>query len=232
LEDPDEVWVEQTDTGERHYTFITHFRNGEERISYVVVCLAIDGAPSFVFLGFPSRDENLVDEFRRGTEVRTDGEPMDQLQAEVAALPEPVFSEDEDNQSSEPSAQPEVSAFERLYGERRQAGDIPRELFERFEVFVEPTLEDPDEIWRFIDEEGNEWCTFISTQVVNDNDSEIDEFTMVAVCEPSVLENGARSFEVVFAFPTIDPGLVQYFRKGVNSLNKAFGVGWTRGRAA
>ena len=56
---------------------------------------------------------------------------------------------------------------------------------------------------------------------------------MIVVCQPDLEESGRlKNFDIVFAFPTIDPGLVQHFRKGINSLNKTFGVGWTRGRAA
>lgn len=237
LEDPDEVWVNQLETGERHFTFVSHFRNGEERVSYVVICLAIDGAPSFIFLGFATRDEDLVDEYRRGIDLRvTESEPEEpQELAEV----EPVAEPGKVHQLYREQEHREPNYFERLHTELRQAGDIPRELFERFEGFVEPTLDDPDEIWRFSDEDGNSWLTFIARHALEDDEdgeSEIDEFVMIAVCRPTVIEDhgghARRGFEVVFAFPTIDPGLVQHFRKGINSLNKAFGVGWARGRAA
>ena len=56
---------------------------------------------------------------------------------------------------------------------------------------------------------------------------------MIAICEPSLVDGGpAKTFEVVFSFPTIDVSLVQHFRKGTNSLNKAFGMGWARSRVA
>ncbi|MBI3543130.1 MAG: hypothetical protein HY075_07645 [Deltaproteobacteria bacterium] len=223
LEDPDEVWLETTETGERHFTFVAHFRNGDDRVSYVVVCLAIDGVPSFVFLGFVTRDEDLVDEYRRGNELRVNGESIEQLAEEVAALPEPDFEGSHIQEQQLPPSPP--TTLERLYAELRQAGDIPRELFERFEGFVEPTVEDPDEVWRLRDEDGNEFCTFIAGRTLAEGEiEEIDEFIMIVVCD--------KRFEVVFAFPTLDQGLVQHFRRGINSLNKAFGVGWARGRVA
>lgn len=221
LEDPDEIWVNQSETGERHYTFISHYRSGEERMSFVVVCLAIEEVPSFVFFSFPTRSDELVAEYRRGSERRADASN----------------AEDEERATSEPRAVEERSAeavsfgrseFKRLYAELRQAGDVPEELFYRFEPFVEKTIEDPDEIWRFRGENKEEWFTFIAKQSLAGGEEErIDEFDMVVVCAAV-----GPAFEVVFAAPTVDPGLVQYFRKGINSLNKAFGVGWTRRRVA
>lgn len=229
LEDPDEVWVDETETGERHFTFISHFRQGEDRISYAVVCLTIEGVPSFVFLSFATRDEDLVDEYRRGIDLRVTDE-----QAEAAAE---TGSQKDDGarlaveEPVEQNPDEHVSDIERLYQELRQPGDIAREDFPKYEPFIEATIDEPDEIWRFIDDEGNEWFTFIARQ--SNPEADIDDFTMIAVCEPAYDEGSSiKTFEVVFAFPTTDPGLIQHFRKGINSLNKAFGVGWARGRAA
>ncbi|MBI3555371.1 MAG: hypothetical protein HY074_03785 [Deltaproteobacteria bacterium] len=125
------------------------------------------------------------------------------------------------------------------YRRLRKEGDLSEVEALRFSHYRSLALEDPNEIWSektFIDDEGNEWCTFIARHRVAqiDADSEIDEFMMIAVCEPALLEAGrpAKGLEVIFTFPTLDPDLVQHFRKGINSLNKAFGVGWARGRAA
>lgn len=242
LEDPDEVWVDETETGERHFTFISHFRHGEQRLSFVVVCLAIEGVPSFVFVSFPTWDEDLVDEYRRGVDLRVNDDtpeaperdPQAELvpESKVGASSEESSDESALGNSEDQGAPAEPhSEIERLYYDLRQAGDIRLEDFPKYEPYIEATIEDADEIWRFIDDEGNEWFTFISRHSVETGD--LDDFTMVAVCEPAYDEgSGVKSFEVVFAFPTTDAGLVQHFRKGINSLNKAFGVGWTRGRAA
>jgi hypothetical protein len=220
LGDPDEVWLDEVESGERHFTFITHFRKGEEQFAYVVICLAIEGEPSFVFLSFPTHDEDLVDEYRRGQDMRVGQEEPDA--AAAADVPDAT-------PEHPPQPDSESSVFERLYADLRKPDDIPADSFPRYEAFVEPTLDEPDEIWKLVDDEGNEWCTFMARQTADD----AEEFTMIVVCQPDLEEGGRlKSFEVVFAFPTIDPGLVQHFRKGINSLNKTFGVGWTRGRAA
>lgn len=276
LEDPDEIWVEQTELGERHFTYIARFRSGDERLSYVVVCLTIEGVPSFVFFSFATRDEGLVDEYRRGVELKL--EPDARNQDSIAGAPgtpemleahggdaspdaplalreggsinpegaAEVEGGPDDEGAAEAGEGDDLSNVERLYLEARQPSDIPRDQFERFERFIEPVLDEPDEIWRFVDHEGNEWCTFIARvdasvsgaapeEAPRGVDDIVDEFTMIVVCEPAAqgdAPSGESAYSVLFAFPTIDPGLVQHFRKGVNSLNKAFGIGWARGRAA
>lgn len=249
LEDPDEVWMEETETGERHYTFISHFRQGEERMSYVVITLAIDGVPSFVFLNFPTCDEDLVDSYRRGVDLRVNDEKIEPPALDEPGEPgEPGSPRASDALAETPEHDPELEQaipvdrarnpspsndFESIYAEARQPGDIPRELFGQFEDYLEPTIDDPDEIWRFVDHEKNAWCTFIARfrveedQSLGNEENHIDEFMMVVVCHAT-----GESLETVFAFPTLDLELVSRFRKGLNSLNKAFGVGWARGRAA
>ena len=234
LEDPDEVWIDETETGERHFTFIAHYRNGDDRMTYVVVTLAIEATPSFVFLGFATRNEDLVDEYRRGVDLRI-GEP-----AQEAAEPQPTMEPSQASATTEqqpkaenPSERLHESEPERLYGEMRQPGDIAREDFGKYEQFIEASIDEPDEIWRFVDDLGNEWLSFIARFTGEQLAEDADDFSIVVVCEPGYdPEKQTKTLDLVFAFPTIDPGLVQHFRKGVNSLNKAFGVGWTRGHAA
>lgn len=227
LEDPDEVWMEQTESGDRRYTFISRFTQGEKAFYYVVVCIALDGNPSYVFLRFPTRDENLVDEYRRGTDMRVD----------VEEVPEGTVQGIEQVTANEDEISRDLPDLERLYSELRQPGDIPRDDFPRYETYIEPTLDDPDEIWQLVDMDGNEYYTFISRHKIDENQAEeeniTDEFMLIVVCEPLFDEEShARTFEPVFAFPTLDAALVQYFRKGINSLNKSFGMGWARLRAA
>jgi hypothetical protein len=236
LEDPDEVWVEINETGERCYSYVSHFRQGEERLSYVVITLAIDGVPSFVFMSFPTQDENLVEEYRRGTDLRINAEDLVELPPGMT-----VEGDDElgtealatESLVAEPAAEEAgVVNFEAMYDGLRQPGDIPRDHFPKFDPFIEPSVEDPDEIWCFNDAQGNPWYTFIKHHRLSPQDEAVesdvvDEFVMIIVCEA-----GPTSMEVVFAFPTVDSSLIQHFRKGINSLNKAFGVGWARGSAA
>lgn len=233
LEDPDEVWIDETETGERHFTFIAHYRNGDDRMTFVVITLAIEATPSFVFLSFATRDENLVTEYRRGVDLRIGDPTQEAVEPQPVMEPASAATMEQAPKEDNPSEHEHDTDPERLYAELRQPGDIAREDFAKYEQFVEAAIDEPDEIWRFIDETGNEWLTFIARFTGEQLEESSDDFSLVVVCEPGYdAENRKNTLDLVFAFPTIDPGLVQHFRKGVNSLNKAFGVGWTRGRAA
>lgn len=226
LEDPDEVWMNQLESGERHFTFIGHYRSGEERFSYVCVCLTIDGMPSFVFLGFATHDEELVEQYRQGTEIKLPS-------PDGTATEMPDIPEIDDPMPPRESLLSESQLWESIFNgegvpsnDLRRSDDIPKEQFPDFAQFVEPTIDDPDEIWTLQDPEGRKWLTFIS--IYKDAEEDENYFSMIAVCR--LRED--NSLEMVSAFPTVDPEFAQKFRKGLQSLNKAFGVGWARGRAA
>lgn len=215
LQDPDEVWLEETESGERYFTYISQFQQAAERFNYVVVCLAIEGIPSFVFLNFPTRDNDLVEQYRRGVDLRV----LDSF--EPKEIEEKIMQDRLNNELAQ-----ELERF----SEKRHSQDIPQESFKKFEKFIDITLDDPDEIWTLLDEQGISWYTFISRHEIHSRQVDFDAFTMIVICRGG--EKGLKSLHVERAFPTIDPGFVQQFRKGINSLNKAFGVGWTRGQAA
>jgi len=240
LDNPDEVWMEQTETGERRYSFISHFRNGEERFSYAAICLTIDGIPSFVYLGFATRDDNLVDTYRRGQDLKVEAEavPLEEPEVPSEREVEKVLGRTGGSTSSPPAADPGVThihpqrhlhELQRMYAEYRRSSDIPPEDLEAFDQYVEPTLDDPDEIWSFEDHSRKmQWHVFIGRHVA-EFDGETEHFVMIVIARAKSTRD---ELEILFSFPTVDPELVHRFRRGVSSLNKAFGMGWTRGRAA
>lgn len=221
LEDPDEVWMHETESGERHFTFISKFRNGEEQFSYICVCLTIEGMPSFVFLGVATKDEELVEAYRRGTEV-----PLKEQEAPEIEFNQPSEAEQQLEEQERKLLWEKLFAGESSSNDLRRADDIPHDQFAQFSQFIDPTIDDPDEIWTFLDPEKRKWLTFIS--MYRDEEENENYFSMVVVCRL----HEDNSMEMVSAFPSVDPDFVQKFRRGVQSLNKAYGVGWTKGRAA
>jgi hypothetical protein len=181
LEDPDEVWLEQKESSERHFTFISHFEEGDQKFSYVVVCLTIEGVPSFVFLSFPTKDQELVEHYRKGRDLKVD---FEQIAAEAAvsqqldasggvteadftgggSLMEFLGKQGLKGGAVGTGASDEnlKEKLERFCLENRNTNDIPVAAFSEFEHFSEQTLDDPDEIWTLVDNEQNTWYTFIS----------------------------------------------------------------------
>jgi hypothetical protein len=260
LEDPDEIWVlekKSQEVNDKYFCFISRFQKGESSFHYIVVTLAIEGVPSFILQSFPTKDEDLVDYFRQGTLIKTELTPDEELEKAVEEFLDEdsskisasdVFEEnqkeaqrkqEEENSSSTDTSEAPLegeSAIQKLYRNLRKPNDIPISDFHKYEAFVDLSLEDPNEIWKYIDAEANEFYTFISriSFVESDGSSGLaDDFFMVVVCEAVFdADKRVKTLEPVFAFPTLDAGLVQHFKKGINTLNKTYNKGPSWGMAA
>ncbi len=300
LGEPDEIWMEQTESSDRYYTFICAFdlnyvapnsvgeggsdispknasssdneaedsveedsenedRFSEQRFYYVVVCLAIDGVPSFIFLSFPTRDADLVEYYRRGTEVtleqpapdfapeedslleqNTDDDESlvsDQIMAahlEEAAEASDILSDSENTaeenvENIEAKETPPITELNEedegdfyakmksLYKQGEHLKNVPEAVSKNFDQYVDFTMENPDEIWTFVDADKNTWYTFLTFH---------EGVHIIAVCKRGEKQSSVESLfgglDLVFVIPTMDSKLADKFRKGINSLNKAF----------
>src|SRR6185295_5913190 len=70
LQEPDEVWREKTLSGDFRYALISEFQPGNDRIWCVCLCLFLRGEPSFLFLSFTSKDNDLVAHYRKGERMQ------------------------------------------------------------------------------------------------------------------------------------------------------------------
>ncbi len=210
FQDPDEIWVNQTESGDQYYTYISHFKESNRKFSYVIVCLVLDAKPSYVLLRFVSKDEDLVNHYRKGHDLRL----HDGLEPE---MPENSQALENHQEEFEDEQRFDLQELERICKDNRKPDDILISDFPKYEPFIELAIEDPDEIWTYTDENQNHFCTFITKFKSED----LKPFTMIVVCLPDV-DGKSKELEVVMAFPTIDFSLIQHFRKGINALNKAF----------
>lgn len=232
LEDPDEVWMDERESGERHFTFISYFRHGEDQFKYVVVCLTLTGDPSYVFLSFPSRDEDLIDNYRKGTDLKIQEDltadpivaQMEQAGAQMEQIADVHFISD--GATGFESALEDSASLLEYLKQARHPEDIAVEDHSKFNVFIDHVLDEPDEIWMHEDAQKNRICTFSSRFF----DESVGGFEMVVITRLN--PSNVNAIDVVLAFPTIDANLSQKFKRGMNSLNKAFGIGWASGRAA
>lgn len=218
LKKPDEVWVKRSETGDAFYTFISKHTEAEKTFYYVVLALCLDGEPSFVFLSFPTRDPELIQAFREGS--------TELLNKDAEELPE-KYLESIDSLTPKlkmPDSEPDghLPLFERVLLDYRSPQDIPTEDFHHFEEFIEMALEDPDEIWAVSDQSSSyaNCCIFIARF---SDESNSTDFHMIVVAVPEEVD-GRKTLSVALAFPTIDLNLVHHFRKGINSMNRAFGI--------
>jgi hypothetical protein len=75
IEKPDEVWKRIDDEGNTFLIYITHYQREQEAVAYIIVAIEDDISDSAVPLfGFPTIDQKLLDRFRVGENLKTDGD--------------------------------------------------------------------------------------------------------------------------------------------------------------
>ncbi len=235
LQDPDEVWREKTLSGDYRYTLIAGF---EDEVWCVCLSLFLKGEPSFLFLNVVTRNQALVEHYRRGERiswVKRDSKERSSAQNPEFSLEQqaldgtvipgidadlmesagfttaPADGLALDGWSTEESLRAAVG------GERRD-DDIPPSEFGVYQGCLEETLQDPSELWALeaiSDDEEVRLYHFIRQYP----ESEGQGFWYVIVArEVTGSETEEDHLEVLDAFPTRDSDLVGRFRQGRQEL--------------
>ncbi|MGE0526699.1 MAG: PBECR2 nuclease fold domain-containing protein [Bdellovibrionales bacterium] len=192
LDDPDEVWEDtETLTESRMFIYIRSFENG---VNHVACCYLTEATPSFVYLHFPTSDENLVERYRRGQLV---------FQRSATDLL-PGALEGDALHEGDQLAEGLYKAMLLLRSDK----DIPEHEFHLHAGRREETLEEADEIWRSADSLGNVLVSFIKE--CSDEDEELYYIVVTVEDAPS------GSHALLFSFPTRDKSLVGRYRHGEN----------------
>jgi hypothetical protein len=196
LDAPDEIWQDiESVQGYGIHNYISHFNADGVLVHYVAVAYRTAETPSFVFLHFASRDQNLVSRFRRGEMI------YDRVVKEVenGAVEGDALSEGDDLA---------VGLYKSMLTVRSDK-DIKESEFKSFENLRETTIEEADEIWRTDDFSGHVLVSFIK-DFSEDADKEV--FYIVVTMEDAT----SSSHSLLFSFPTKDRNLVDRYRHGEN----------------
>ncbi len=201
LREPDEAWCEQKSSGDRLYTLISEFRPGDKRAWSVCICLCLRGEPSFLFLAFATRDQSLMNFFRRGEKLdwaQRDLSPSMDAQAQVTDGLAETWTEDE-------TIRAELS-------QQRSEDDIAVEEFELYQGCIDVTLQNPDEVWSIVlfEEDGKKLYHFIKYFPQED----LGVWYLVIARET----DDGDQIEILEAFPSRDYELVQRYRKGTQEV--------------
>lgn len=218
LQEPDEVWRQKTKEGENRYTLISKFEPAGTPVWCICICLYLRGEPSFLYIAFATGVPQLVEQYRKGSRVK-----VKPTQAKSTAISADA------NESEE--ASPETARVDGLAGEwtpgeslraqwaaERRADDIPVEQFESYQSSLEETLQKPDEVWG-LDVSGEHLFHFIKRF------SGADGFWYVVVARDQEEDGEATPsdeahLELLEAFPTVDPHLVDQYRKGEQQMGE------------
>ncbi len=229
LFDPDEIWVQITETGDHYYTHIKQINDESFQGWIVAISLMLEGEPSFILLDFISKDQEMINRYRKGTEVPIQKVEKVDLDEEISSeeIAEKLIENHVKSPSEEAQHKECLYRVQKLFLENRKPEDIPFHEYMHYDQYTESVLEDPDEIWVNREEFGLDARVFISRFVGDQKDS----FYIISVCAPENIGD-FQAIEVVMSIPTMDPQLVQKFRRGTNTLNKWLGVGFNIKQAA
>lgn len=198
LDDPDEIWIDDTTFEDLTvHTLIKKFETLQQSFNYIAVVYinTEDNYPTFVFMHFPTKDENLLEAFRQNEIIFH--KKLEAIQ--FAAI---------DGDSLLEGDYLAIGLLESMLKVRGEK-DIPADKFKDFSECRESTIDSPDEIWRKVDSTGHILVTFIKEFT----DMGVEDLHYIVVTEE---DPEAQVNSLLFSFPSNDTNLVDRYRQGEN----------------
>lgn len=198
LDDPDEIWVDDTTFDDLAvHTLIKTFETLQQTFTYIAVVYinTEENYPTFVFMHFPTRDDRMVEAFRKNEIVFH--KKLEAIQ--FAAI---------DGDSLLEGDYLAIGLLESMLKVRGEK-DIVTDRFKDFAECRDSTIESPDEIWRKVDSSGHILVTFIKEFT----DMGVEDLHYIVVTEEDA---EAQVNSLLFSFPTSDTSLVDRYRQGEN----------------
>ena len=204
LSGPDQIYEEEDDLGRKHYTFVKEYNEGGESFWYIVLCFLYEGQPSFVFLQTATQSDELLSYYCSGDLVDGSDPTIDQSEREgfsKITLPPEVIEELELKKST---------SLAQLMSERKES-DIPIEQYPLYDDYISGTLEEPDEIYLYEDESGDQVYSYLKA-----NEKEGTPFFYVVLCVKIDSQHSKQEHALypIVCFPTVDPDLCVKFKQG------------------
>lgn len=210
LQEPDEVWREKTLSGDYRYTLISEFKPGAKKIWSICICLFLRGEPSFLYLAFPTRNTAMVNHYRRGERVEW-APPQAGQSVETEAGAAGV--EEKSDRLADAWTEDETVLAQLNKG--RSPDDIPPQDYALYQSCLEETLETPDEVWSHASPGDDPIGLYHFIRHYPDQKPGI-WFVIVA----REIEGDEEQIEIIDAFPTKDPNLVEHYRQGEQELGQ------------
>jgi hypothetical protein len=225
LENADEVWREKTVTGDYRYSLMTRFRLNDKPFWVIAMTLFLRGEPSFLYLAIVTRDERLAEYYQRGERVDQKGKKLTAKEKDALVQAQMEYGKDQDeaNQSdglAEPWTQDET--LRASAGSGRRKDDIQAKDFEKYQEHLEPTLQNPDEVWTV---EGTDEKKRGLFHFIKRFQSATPAFWFIVVAREADEED---QLEILDAFPTKDSAMVDQFRTGTQEMGEDEGQSVTR----
>lgn len=198
LDEPEEIWMDESTFEDLTvHTLIRTFETKQQVFHYIAVVYinTEDNYPTFVFMHFPTKDNRLLEAFRKNEIIFH--KKLEAIQ--FAAI---------DGDSLLEGDYLAIGLLESMLKVRGDK-DIPADKFRDFEECRDATIESPDEIWRKADSTGYVLVTFIKEFT----DMGVEDLHYIVVTEEDA---EAQVNSLLFSFPTNDTTLVERYRQGEN----------------
>ena len=202
LMSPDEIYRFSNELGESFHHFIKKFHN-----EWVVVIASIfKGEPSFIFGAWASQSIGLINEFRQGTNVPvTEWKNKQKIQKSASEKNESETDEDSVFLQLLESKKSKLLAHILI---KRKDQDIGIEDFGHYESCFQETLDHPDEVFEYKDNEGDVFFNYIK------NYNTAENFFYIVSCLKRKSSEGETMVYPVLGLPTNDMAMVQEFCLG------------------
>lgn len=199
LSRPDEIWRFENQLKEEVYSFISHSEIEGRKAYIIALCFVFNKTPSFVLALTATENDHIHQQFQFGEEI----ESLEEFYKEQVALEhqiDPEIIEQIEHKKSQFLAE--------HMGIRSEA-DIPFENFDLYMDYLGPTIEAPDEVYRFEDEDGEMLQASIKA---HEKDGVSFFYIVISFSLPS--DDNRELILPVMSFPTVDGKLCEHYRKG------------------
>ena len=185
---------------------LLNIKQEDKNLIFVTICSYIESGPSFVYYRTVTEFKALVQKYRRDHFVE-EGDVLPVVNKEEPVdieLPADIMD----------SLDLKKSTFLAELMLHRKDEDIQFEQFHLYDEYLSQTLEKPDEIYEFVDEEGDSLNTYIKSFKLDSK-----AFYYVVICYPyTIIEENKKALLPILTFPSIDNELYPLYAKG-NKLN-------------
>lgn len=199
LSTPDEIWCQEEEYQDKLYSLIKQFKYNENKSFYLIVLSFMYASkPSFILFMTATEDEKFLEHFRKG--IKTEMSIDISSSASVLEIDAETLS----------MLEKKKSAYLADLLEKRSPADVPYESFHLYDEYLDQTMQTPDEIFKHIDEEGDQLFTYIKAQV-----KDTISFYYLVICYS--LKKGGKDQETlipIISFPTLDGELYTKYKLG------------------
>ncbi|MFZ4713597.1 MAG: hypothetical protein ACOYL6_07795 [Bacteriovoracaceae bacterium] len=216
LEKPQEIWEDVNELGEKVYFFFAHYDEKDFPFTMIIITYMYQKIPSFVFFQTVTNSEEILNEYRRGEKVSDIPKFFEKEHGEAQESEKPRSN----NEVQVELTQVEMDSLERKKSsllaellQKRLPSDIPFENFYLYDVYIPSTIDVPDEVFSFDDEEGDELFVYLKGHAQGG----VTFYYIVLCTKLNMNQKDNTQEEVLYpilSFPTLDGKLYRQYCRG------------------